>query len=153
MSKIKKGLALLLFVFTLNVYAQEDNLKWLTNFEEAKQLSKDNSKPILMYFTGSDWCSPCKKLKADFFNSEKFIQQSKEFVLLLVDLPRRNDLISAEQKRRNMLLMQDYNKRGSFPTLVGLNAEGKVLGDINGYGRNYGTDDHFAFLKKILKKY
>ena len=150
---MKKRLVLLLFMVAVNTYAQENKLTWMLDFEEAKQMSKDNNKPILMYFTGSDWCSPCKKLKADFFNSEKFIQQSKEFVLVLVDLPRRNDLISAEQKRMNMLLMQDYNKRGSFPTLVGLNAEGKVLGDINGYGRNYGTDDHFAFLKKVLKKY
>ena len=58
-----------------------------------------------------------------------------------------------KQRRMNMLVNQDYNKRGSFPTLVGLDANGKVLGDIIGYGRNIGTDDHFAFLDKILKQY
>ena len=71
----------------------------------------------------------------------------------MVDLPRRNDIITPDQKRKNMILMQDYNRRGSFPTLVGLDADGKTLGNINGYSRSFGTDDYFAFLKKILKKY
>jgi thioredoxin-related protein len=140
-------------VFALNITAQINDLTWHHDFEEAKQLSKTQDKPVLLYFTGSDWCSPCKKLKADFFNSERFREQADAFVLVMVDLPRRNGLITPEQKRKNMLLMQDYNKRGSFPTLVGLNADGKVLGDIIGYGRNIGTDGHFAFLEKILKQY
>ena len=140
-------------VFALNITAQEKELNWLTDIETAKQLSKTQDKPVLLYFTGSDWCAPCKKLKADFFNSERFHDQADAFVLVKVDLPRQNGLISPEQRRMNMLINQDYNKRGSFPTLVGLDADGKVLGDIIGYGRNIGTDDHFAFLEKILNKY
>ncbi len=139
-------------VFALNITAQEKELNWLTDIEMAKQLSKSHDKPVLLYFTGSDWCAPCKKLKADFFNSERFHEKADAFVLVKVDLPRRNGLISPEQRRMNMLINQDYNKRGSFPTLVGLDADGKVLGDIIGYGRNIGTDDHFAFLDKILKQ-
>lgn len=146
---------ILLFLLTVvgSVYSQESKLIWLTDFDEAKIVSAKQEKPILMYFTGSDWCSPCKKLKADFFNSEKFLLKSQDFVLLMVDLPRRNDLITPEQKRKNMMLMQDYNRRGSFPTLVGLDAEGKTLGDINGYSENFGTGDHFKFLEKIIKKF
>lgn len=150
---MKIGFVLLSFVFVATIYGQENKLNWLTDFEVAKQVSKKQCKPILMYFTGSDWCAPCKMLKADFFNSEKFSIKSQEFVLLMVDLPRRNDLITPEQKRMNMLLMQDYNRRGSFPTLIGLDATGKVLGDINGYSSRSGTDDYFAFLEKIIKKY
>ena len=133
----------------LNCFSQN----WLTNFDEAKQTSVKQDKPILVYFTGSDWCAPCKKLKADFFNTEKFATESQKFVLLLVDLPRRSGIISSDQKRKNMLLSQDYNKRGSFPTLVGLDSNGKVLGNINGYSRSYGTGDYYDFLKKILNKY
>ena len=150
---MNKLIGLILLIVVGSVYSQESTLNWLTDFDEAKQISEKQKKPILMYFTGSDWCSPCKKLKKDFFNSEKFIIKSKDFVLLLVDLPRRNDLISPEQKRKNMLLMQDYNRRGSFPTLVGLKADGKVLGDINGYSESYGTGDYFRFLEKITKKF
>ena len=150
---MKKIIVIFLFICAGSTYGQHPKLNWLTDFDEAKQVSEKQDKPILVYFTGSDWCAPCKKLKADFFNSEKFMKKSKEFILLMVDLPRRQDLISPEQKRKNMLLVQDYNRRGSYPTLVGLNANGKVLGDISWYSRSYGTGDHFAFLEKILKEY
>ena len=149
----KKLIILLLFICVGTVYGQESKLNWLLDFDEAKQTSVKQDKPILVYFTGSDWCAPCKKLKADFFNTEKFTTESQKFVLLLVDLPRRNDIITLDQKRKNMILMQDYNRRSSFPTLIGLDADGKTLGDINGYSRSSGTDDYYDFLKKILKKY
>lgn len=150
---MKKGLLLLLFIFAVNIYAQENNLNWLLDFDEVKQISVKQDKPILVYFTGSDWCAPCKKLKADFFNTEKFAAESQKFVLLMVDLPRRNDIITPDQKRKNMILMQDYNRRGSFPTLVGLDSDGKTLGNISGYSRSFGTDDYFKFLEKILNKF
>jgi thioredoxin-related protein len=150
---MKKLVVLFLLVVVSKVYSQDSTLNWVTDFKEAKQISAKQDKPILMYFTGSDWCLPCKKLKADFFNTEKFSLKSQDFVLLIVDLPRRSDLITLEQKRKNMLLMQDYNRRNSFPTLVGLDSDGKVLGDINGYSSKEGTDDYYAFLNKILKKY
>lgn len=150
---MNKRLIILLFICVGTIYGQESKLNWLLDFDEAKQISLKQDKPILVYFTGSDWCSPCKKLKTDFFNTEKFEIESQKFVLLLVDLPRRNDIISAEQKRKNMIVMQDYNRRSSFPTLVGLDSDGKTLGDINGYSRSYGINDYYNFLKKILKKY
>ena len=150
-----KAKAIILFLLTtvVSVNAQEKTLHWLTDFEQAKQTSEKFDKPILMYFTGSDWCAPCKKLKADFFSTEKFLKESDKFVLLMIDMPRASGIISAAQKRKNMLLMQRYNRRGSFPTLVGMNSEGKVLGDINGYNRTQKTDAHFVFLDEILKKY
>lgn len=149
----KKLIILYLFIYIGTVYAQESKLNWLTDFDKAKQTSAKQDKPILMYFTGSDWCAPCKSLKADFFNTDDFAIEAQKFVLLLVDLPRSNDIITQDQKRKNMILLQDYNRRSSFPTLVGFNADGKTLGDINGYNKNSGTDDYFAFLKKILEKY
>jgi len=149
----KKLVVILLFLCVRTVYGQESKLNWLLDFNEAKLISLKQDKPILIYFTGSDWCAPCKKLKSDFFSTEKFASESQKFVLLLVDLPRKNDIITPEQKSKNMILMQDYNRRSSFPTLVGLDSEGNKLGDINGYSRSYGTDDYYVFLNKILKKY
>jgi len=142
-----------LFFITVNIYGQENKLNWLTDFDEATYASCELEKPILMYFTGSDWCAPCKKLKEDFFNTEEFKIEAKKFVLLMIDLPRRNGIISPEQKRKNMILMQDYNRRNSFPSMIGLCAYGKTLGSINGYNRANGTGDYFDFLKKISQEY
>ena len=150
---MKKIAIIFLLICVGSGYAQDSKINWLTDYDEAKKTSKSQDKPILMYFTGSDWCAPCKKLKADFFNSEKFAKKSESFVLLIVDLPRKNGIITQKQKMKNMLLMQDYNRRGSFPTLVGLNANGKVLGSINGYDRSKKTERHFVFLDDIIEKH
>jgi len=148
---MKNIIIIVLFICAGSLQAQESSINWLTDFESAKDLAKKEGKPVLMYFTGSDWCAPCKKLKTDFFNTEKFAEKAQSFVLLMVDLPRRSGVITPSQKRRNMLLSQKYNRRGSFPALVALSAEAKILKDLNGYDSRKGTESHFQFLDDVLK--
>ncbi|WP_417619917.1 thioredoxin family protein [Oceanihabitans sediminis] len=149
---------ILLFALTLifNVSAQEEdmsNLNWLTDLEEAKLISLKEKKPILLYFTGSDWCAPCKMLKQDFFSTPKFEEKAEKMVLVMVDIPRRLDIISPEQKKINMDLVRKYNKNGSYPNLVALNAKGKVIGEISGYTFLRETDRHYAFVDSVLENY
>ncbi|WP_378175634.1 thioredoxin family protein [Aquimarina sp. SS2-1] len=68
---MKKVILFLSLIITTILFGQENELQWLTDFEAAKQVSKDTKKPILMYFTGSDWCAPCMMLKEDFFFDRK----------------------------------------------------------------------------------
>ncbi len=49
-----------------------------------------------MYFSGSDWCAPCKKLDEDFFHSEKLKTYANNYNLVMVDIPKRVDIISLE---------------------------------------------------------
>jgi len=149
---MKKIVIIVVFICAGSLQAQESTLNWLTDFEAAKEVAKQQEKTLLMYFTGSDWCAPCKKLKTDFFNTEKFAGKAQDFVLLMVDLPRRSGVITQSQKRKNMLLSQKYNRRGSFPALVALSTDGKILKELNGYDSRKGTDNHFQFLKDILNK-
>ncbi|MFD2823810.1 thioredoxin family protein [Lacinutrix iliipiscaria] len=148
----------LLFVCALvfNVSAQEEhvsNLNWLTDIDEAKAISSKENKPILVYFTGSDWCPPCKMLKQDFFNSTKFEEKAKGMVLLMVDMPRKVDVITKEQKAKNSNLVRQYNSRGSYPNIVALNSKGAVLGELSGYTFLRETDRHYAFVDSILENY
>ncbi len=41
--------------------AQESEIvtEWLTSYEKAIEKSRETERPILMNFTGSDWCPPC----------------------------------------------------------------------------------------------
>jgi len=150
----------LIFIFAFaiasSVFSQEEevsNLNWLTDIEQAKSISSKEKKPILMYFTGSDWCSPCKMLKEDFFNTPKFEEKAKSMVLLMVDIPRRIDIISAEQKEKNKTLVKKYNKKGGYPNLVALNEKGKVIAELSGYTFLRETDRHYAFIDSILENY
>ncbi len=42
---------------------------WLTSWDEAAKQSKKSGKPILIDFTGSDWCGWCIKLKKEVFDT------------------------------------------------------------------------------------
>lgn len=148
----------LIFTFLISIvgYSQEEeisNLYWLTDINEAKAISIKEKKPILIYFTGSDWCSPCKMLKQDFFNTPKFEERAEKMVLLLVDMPRRIDIISKEQKEKNLKLVRQYNSSGGYPNLVALNDKGRVIGEIGGYTFLRETDRHFAFVDSVLENY
>lgn len=131
----------------------QSNLNWLTDLSEAKQVSAETKKPIIIYFTGSDWCGPCKMLKADFFNSDKFEEVSNDLVLLKIDIPRRKDIITPEQLTKNRAVVKQYNKGGSYPNLVALNSKGKILESLNGYTFLRETDRHFAFIASVIENY
>jgi len=141
----------LLFVSTL-FYAQEHDtrLNWETDFEVAKSKAKKMNKPILMLFTGSDWCAPCKMLKKDFFQSDAFVVKSKMFVLLLVDFPRNKELITSTQEAANKVLNSKYGVR-SLPTVIAVNYKGEILDKIKSYNSGRDTRYHFEFVDKLLK--
>jgi len=135
-------------------FSQEEeysNLNWLTDFEQAKKESESSKKPILIYFTGSDWCGPCKMLKKDFFNTEAFETKAENFVLLMVDMPRRLDIITPDQKKKNKVLVKKYNQKGGYPNLVALNDNLNIIGELSGYTFLRETDRHFAFVDALIK--
>lgn len=146
---------LIAFLISMSTFAQEEvsSLNWLLDIDEALAISQKEHKPVLIYFTGSDWCPPCKMLKADFFNTAEFEDRSKNFVLLMVDIPRKVDVISKEQKEKNLKLVSQYNKAGGYPNLVALNSKGEVIGELGGYTFLRETDRHFAFVDSVIENY
>ncbi len=151
-----KNLVLLLtFLTTFFVYSQDEtsSLNWLLDINEALEISKNEQKPLLVYFTGSDWCPPCKMLKKDFFNTSEFEERANKMVLLMVDIPRRVDIITKEQKEKNIKLVRKYNKEGGYPNLVALNSSGEVIGELGGYTFLRETDRHFAFVDAVIENY
>ncbi|WP_299254404.1 thioredoxin family protein [uncultured Aquimarina sp.] len=151
---MKKVFLLISFIITSAVLAQEDQLHWLTDFETAKQVSENTKKPILMYFTGSDWCAPCIMLHEDFFSTEKFKNQSQKVVLLKVDIPRRMDIISEEQLKANKKLLSKYNKQGGFPNIIAVDRTGKVLGSQGSYSSSLRDPGrYFSFVTTIIENY
>ncbi|WP_291861068.1 thioredoxin family protein [Marinilabilia sp.] len=117
---------LIVFISVNGLFSQN----WLTDLEDAKEISKEKELPILLVFSGSDWCGPCIKLDRNIWKTNEFIDYSKDhFVLLRADFPRsRNNQLSAEQMKKNEALAEKYNTRGFFPLVVLLDSEGNVLG-------------------------
>ena len=107
---------------------------WLTDFSVAKQQSADNGKPILLFFTGSDWCPPCIRMKERVLNTEEFADFAKEHLVLVeLDFPRRTE-IDADLEKRNRAMADEYEIAG-FPTFILVQEEGKELARFSGFRR------------------
>ncbi|MCL5244750.1 thioredoxin family protein [Cellulophaga sp. 20_2_10] len=126
------------------------DVEWNTDYETVLKRAKKQDKNILVYFTGSDWCGPCKMLKKDLFETSEFKEIAKNYELLYVDIPRNNDLLTPEQLKHNMDLMAKYNKKGVFPNLKILDSKGREKGALHGYSMNGEVQHHIKFLKKYM---
>ncbi|MCK5850365.1 MAG: thioredoxin family protein [Kiritimatiellae bacterium] len=122
---------------------------WLTNFEVAQKLAKEKKLPILVDFSGSDWCGWCIKLHNEVFSQNEFKKYAKDnLVLLFLDFPSKKEQ-SETEKKQNQALAQKYGVQG-FPTVLLLDAEGKVIGRT-GYQRG-GPTAYVDHLKEFIKK-
>ncbi len=124
------------------------NNGWLTNYETALNTAAQTDKNVLIYFTGSDWCPPCKMLKKDFFDSAEFAAVSSNYVLLYIDIPMNKDLLSSEQLAHNKELSSKLNGKGSVPLIKILDKEGHELDKYAGYSMNGDTRYHLELVQK-----
>jgi len=104
-------------------------IQWEPSFENAKKTAKEKQELILLNFSGSDWCGPCIVLRTDYLESEVFTKMANDnLVLVNADFPRKKKNIpAADVVKRNEALAAIYNKDGSFPFTLLLDANGKVL--------------------------
>ena len=122
---------------------------WTEDFDEAGKRAKETDRPLLLNFTGSDWCPPCMRLHKEVFDAPEFKTYAAEnLVLVTVDFPRRRKL-PAEVKKRNESLATKYGVN-SFPTIIILDPSGKEL-DRTGYVRG-GPSAFIKVVKKVTGK-
>lgn len=117
---MKKILMIFLFVtVSYGVNAQE--LKWNNNVEKAVEISNKTKKPLMLFFTGSDWCGWCIRLQNEVFKKPEFAKWAKQNVVLVeLDFPRRTP-IAEELRTQNQQLQQFFQVPG-FPTIWFVNA-------------------------------
>lgn len=129
MKKLLFMLALFGAVFAAG--AAED-AKWETNFEAAKKLSQESKKPMLVLFTGSDWCYWCKRLEKNILSTPEFKKFAKDkVVFLFLDFPQSKRM-SASERTQNQTLARKYKVRG-YPSMMVISASGKE-------GKLFGVD-------------
>lgn len=99
---------------------------WSNNANDVFKKAKADSAPIMMNFTGSDWCIWCKRIKAEIFDTPEFKAWAKEknLALLELDFPRKLKQ-SNELKSQNNSLKNQVGIQG-FPTLI-IISNGKTI--------------------------
>lgn len=121
---------------------------WTEDWDLALSAAKELHRPILVNFTGSDWCVWCTRLAEEVFTQDEFKQFAKEnLVMLKLDFPR-NIKQSDELKQQNSMLQRQFSIKG-YPTIVFLNEEGKEI-NRTGY-RPGGAAEYVSHIKELLK--
>jgi thioredoxin-related protein len=124
--------------------------EWLTDLSKAEGRAKAEKKLVLMDFTGSDWCPPCKALHKNVLTSPEFEAYAKtNLVLVLVDFP--NSKPQSEELKKSNEELKDKFKIEGFPTVILLDGDGKQLSKSVGYGGE-SPKKFIADLEKAKKK-
>lgn len=118
--------------------AEFDLAKALVAADAGKQM-------LLVEFTGSDWCPPCKRLRSGILETEEFAEYLKERNLRFVELdfPRAKGKVSKEIMKEREAIMNRYNV-GGFPTVLIIDSDGSPYGRIVGIEKTPA-----AYLKRV----
>jgi len=122
---------------------------WIESYEDAISFSKDLSRPILVNFTGSDWCGWCVRLSKEVFSQKEFLDYAKtNLILLKLDFPKSIPQTD-ELKAQNQKLQDKFKIRG-YPTILLIDSEGSEI-SRTGY-REGGAASYVEHLKSMLTK-
>jgi len=105
--------------------------EWTMDFEAAKKLAKEKNLPILMNFTGSDWCGWCKLMDKSVFSTEAWkTYATQNVVTVYIDFPKDKKLVPEKFVNRNKELSKKFSVPG-YPTYILLASDGeKQIGQL-----------------------
>lgn len=106
-------------------------MEWMTDFDTAKEKAVAENKPLLVDFTGSDWCYYCKVLSEKVLDTPEFAAYAEtKFIPVELDFPHSKP-VDPKQQERNMEVSRRYDISG-FPTVLVLSPQGDILGGFVG---------------------
>jgi protein disulfide-isomerase len=125
---------------------------WQTDYQQALATAKAARKCVLLDFTGSDWCGPCIEMNKVVFSKAAFLNYAKKnLVLVAVDYPRAKTLHETVTKQNACLMHQYGIDKSGYPTVILLNPDGRILGQLGGYSGERPADI-IAWIEKLRAK-
>ena len=124
---------------------------WTMDFDAAVKLAGEKNLPLMLNFTGSDWCGWCKLMDKNVFADEGWQTYAKENVLLVtLDFPQDKSIVPEKYIERNKKLQQQFGVKG-YPTYVVLDNDGSTkLGQL-GAGRDKTPSSFIEEFKGVIR--
>lgn len=117
---MKSILASFMFLLTASL-ATAANDAWSTDLEAAFSQAKKENKPVLVEFTGSDWCPPCIQMRKNVFSQKAFTDvASQDYILVELDFPQKNTAV----REKNAPYAEKFGIK-AFPTVILFDSKGK----------------------------
>ena len=115
-------------------------ITWVSDYQEALEQAHRDEKPLLLFFTGSDWSGWGMKMKKEILDSPQFAEKvGNHFVFVEIDFPKHKNL-SLDESEQNVQLKEKMDI-SEYPRLVVMDSaereiarlgytseEGEVLG-------------------------
>jgi len=121
-----------------------------TDYPAALELAAKENKPVLLEFTGSDWCPPCKMMKKEVLSDAKFQSFADDkLVFVELDFPQGKKQ-SPELAKQNDELQSKFQVEG-YPTFILLDSKGKELGRTSGFMQG-GPEAFIGWIEKQMAK-
>lgn len=121
---------------------------WQTRLADAKAEAKQRQLPLMVLFTGSDWCPYCIHLEAEVFKSKEFEAFASKAVLVKLDYPRKQDRspekLAANKGLADLMTLKDQHQITGFPTVLWLSPDGKELNRVVSYKKGTGAAAYLA---------
>lgn len=147
---IRWMICLFLATTTVSGLCSEQKLDWLKEYEQGVAASTKQKKPMILYFTGSDWCPWCFKIQDEVISDPAFVEAMKDsFIFVKIDFPKRT-LLPEAVKKRNQELREEFKVR-TFPTVVMFDPDVGVITKM-GY-LDIGGQKYAEQLKNSLSEY
>ncbi len=142
-------LMLLMPLISAQLTAQND----FANINEAYKQSADLNKPIMLVFSGSDWCKPCIALKKNILETQEFAAVSDRLIMMILDFPyKKVNQLSKAEKEHNEGLAEQFNPDGQFPRVVFIDADGRLVSELS-YRKGMQSESFIEDLKRIIRAY
>lgn len=124
--KITRLLLLSILMTGSLIRADDNEPVWLGDFAAATEAAVQSGRPLLVNFTGSDWCVWCHRLRDEVFRTSTFAKYADaSLVLVELDFPRKK-VLPPEMTKQNTALAEKYGVTG-YPTVLLLTPDGKEL--------------------------
>ncbi|MDF7808879.1 thioredoxin family protein [Pontiellaceae bacterium B12219] len=96
------------------------------DLEAARKVAAEKKLPILLDFSGSDWCGWCQLMDSNVFAQAEWKNYAaSNLVMVLIDFPQDQSLVPEKYAARNEALSAAYGVEG-FPTFVLLDDDGET---------------------------
>ncbi len=106
-------------------------LSILTDFDQAKALSKKENKPVFLEFMSSS-CGHCQAFKKNVISNPAFIAYANKNLITVIHDYQDLEQLPADEKKKRVELMEKLKISG-FPTILLISDKGKILLRKSGY--------------------
>lgn len=107
-----------------------DSSGWLSNYDDAKKIAREENKRLFLFFSGDDFDEISRTLKENVFNTEDFLKvYTEKYVLLNLDYS--NSRYDSEQSEltADLKVFEKYNPK-ALPSFIIASKEGYYITTI-----------------------